>query len=60
MGEEQHVERIDESMPDEKLTWEKPALKVYPIDNTTSEAGTGADGQDESGMTVVLPPSLGG
>jgi len=41
--EEKHVERIDEAMNDEKLTWDKPALKVFSIDDTASCTGTPSD-----------------
>ena len=36
MREEKQVERIDEAMNDGKLTWDKPALKVFPIDDTAA------------------------
>ncbi len=49
MKEERHVERIDESVNEEKLTWEKPALKVFPIDDTAAGAGPNDDGAGSTG-----------
>ncbi len=51
MTEEKHVERIDESVNDGKLTWDKPALKVFPIDDTA--AGTASDGDGLQGASVT-------
>ena len=48
MREEDHVEGIDEALNDGKLTWEKPALKVFPIDDTAYEGGGNADLLDGS------------
>ena len=48
MKEEKHVEHIDEAMNDGKLTWDKPALKVFPIDDTAHDIGTTGDGEDGS------------
>ena len=48
MREEKHVEQIDEAMNDEKLTWEKPALKVFSIDDTASKPGKGNDALEGS------------
>ena len=50
---EEDVERIDEAVNDGKLTWEKPALKVFSIDDTDSGSGSVADGQDGSGMNHI-------
>ena len=51
MREEQPVERVDEGVSDEKLTWEKPALKVFSIDDTA--AGTASDGDGLQGASVT-------
>ena len=40
MREEKHVEHIDEATNDGKLTWEKPALKVFSIDDTAAGSTT--------------------
>ena len=48
MREEKHVERIDEALNDEKLTWEKPALKVFSIGDTAFEVGGNANLNDGS------------
>ena len=45
-----HIERVEEPMPRERLTWDKPVLKTFPIHDTTStmdgESGVTTDGQD--------------
>ena len=45
-----HIERVEEPMPREKLTWDKPVLKTFPIHDTTStmdrESCLTIDGQD--------------
>ena len=51
MKEEKHVEYIDEAMNEGKLTWEKPALKVFPIDDTAAGGGTDTDMHDGSQPT---------
>jgi hypothetical protein len=48
MGEEKHIERIDEAMNDGKLTWETPALKAFSIDDTAYQVGGNADAHDGS------------
>ena len=47
-GENRGVERIDEEMNRGQQTWEKPALKVFSIDDTAYRLGEGADGQTGS------------
>ena len=49
MREERHVEGIDEAMVDEKLTWEKPVLKVFPVDDTAYGNITGSDALNGNG-----------
>ena len=46
--EKRDVEHIDEAMNDEKMTWDKPALKVLSIDDTTFNSGVSADGDHGS------------
>ena len=45
---EEDVERIDEAVNDGKLTWEKPALKVFSIDDTAWDRGDNTDAHDGS------------
>ncbi len=53
MKEEKHVEHIDEAVNDGKLTWEKPALKVFPIDDTAHGGGAVVDGLDGSSTNFI-------
>ena len=53
MGEQERVECIDEAMNDEKVTWEKPALKVFSIDDTAYRGGPGTDALNASGHNNV-------
>ena len=50
--EKRGVEHVDEAMNDGKLTWEKPALKVFSIDDTAQGGGNFADGLTSGGSIL--------
>ena len=49
--ESRHIERVEETMPREKLIWDRPVLKTFAIYDMTKVSpidgsGVGIDGQD--------------